>query len=298
MFNKIHFNQLPQSSSQKQGKHIASETIPNSTGNGQSMPSSQPSTPQQSSDSIPLPSPQPEPKPNNDSFSVDDFLAGATTERKQSADTIVDAATGETTQTGYIEQAPAMSEDDAMKETRKLMNMRESGQALGLCYIAEGKLDNNARYKYEPWAKDLLIEAWAPIIQESNLRVNKWIQIIYAEAMGTSPLFFMAFQTKKLRVENDRLREEIMQRNANDAARAAGGYTQPFPANANAVWNRLNYDSEKKWGVDDQGYFIEGKNGFIKVADRKEKPQLTPDVYALLCKWNEKAKIDRIFEIN
>jgi hypothetical protein len=202
-----------------------------------------------------------------DKITVEDFFAGATAERKPSADTVIDDTTGErfTPAPSLVApERPPMEEAESLKEAAKLMDMRETVQALGLNYAADGEIGDWERYKYEPWAKRLLIEAWAPIVQQMNLRVNKWLQVFYAEGMGTAPLVMMTMKARKLRLENEELKRQLYQHQVNEAARAQAASAAPSnsislgaPAPA-GEWDRMNYDSKRKWAVDDNGYFLEG----------------------------------------
>ncbi len=232
-------------------------------------------------------------------------MSRAQEERKASADTVVNPDTGEreVPATAPIATArPEMDETEAAKQAGLLMDMRETAQALGLAYMADGHVKGYEQYKYQAWQKKLLVEAWSPLIQEMGLRVNKFIRVLYAEGISTTPLAVTAAKARSYRLENERLRRQLQQMQAATAAAASRNQQEqaaplaPPPPQAQS-WNRMDYDSARKWEVDDNGFFKEDQNGFIKAADRREKPLLKPEVYQRLIKWNTKERIDRIFNV-
>jgi hypothetical protein len=195
---------------------------------------------------------------------------------------------------------PSMDENEALAETRKLMDMRETGQALLISFVADGSAAGYQKYNYEPWQKDLLVRAWAPIIQSKNLRVNPYLQILYAEGISSGPLFVLMFKNRKIRMENEDLRRQVQQLNREKmqmqqaTAAASPGNEVPPPRNV-----QIRSDIKTLWKVDDNGFFMHGTDKartYIPEPQRKDKPVLTPDNYERLCKHNTKARIDLIFK--
>ena len=230
----------------------------------------------------------------NDFISVDDFLADTVQEAAFSADTVVnEAGTPEVNIDRSIAAGdqPPMDESEAMKQTRTLMDMRETAQSLGLSYIADGSLDGYERYKYETWQKNLLVEAWTPIIQSMGIRVNPWLKVLYAEGISTTPIAVLAFNNRKARLKIEQQAAYIRHLEHENANLKTT--TPPPPSKP------LRNDTKNQWAVDENGYFentIAGK--YIPKATRKEKPDLTPEAYELLCKHNGKDFIDDVFHIN
>lgn len=198
-----------------------------------------------------------------------------------------------------------MSEGEANKEARTILAMRETAQALGLAYLSDGQVDGWEHYKYEPWQMSLLVEAWAPIIQGLNFRVNKWVRVFYAEGVASGPMFLTALKNRKLRLENEALKEEIRQMQRQQAAATAPAPAPAAPPGsilvtppAKPAFDRLNYDSKRMWAVDDNGFFERDHNGdYIPQLKRREKPILKPEVYQRLIKWNSKERVDKIFNV-
>lgn len=193
-----------------------------------------------------------------------------------------------------------MNEAEAQKEARTLMQMRETAQALGLSYLADGGVEGWEQFKYEPWQMQLLVEAWAPIVQGLNFRVNKYVRVLYAEGIASGPMVMTALKARSHRLENERLKEQLyeMQMQQMPAQRAPdNAIMQPAQA-AKPAFDRMNYDSKRMWDVDANGFFTQGADGkYIPQGKRREKPLLKPDIYQRLCKWNGKEKVDRIFNV-
>lgn len=196
--------------------------------------------------------------------------------------------------------APAMTEQDAIKHTRTLMDMRETAQALIIAQIADGKMDEYKKYLYSPWQKELLIDAWAPLIQSAGLTVNPWVKVLYAEGVSTGPLVILTAKNRNLRLENEQLKARIRQMKAQESgevkitATPAANTNIPAPSNL-----QTRYDIKTYWKVDDNGFFEFNIDKVrIPIPHRKVRPQLTPENYRLLCKHNTKERIDRIFKIN
>lgn len=193
-----------------------------------------------------------------------------------------------------------MSEQDALKQTRTLMDMRETGQALLIAQIADGRLDGYKQYCYAPWQKDLLVEAWAPLVQSAGITVNPWIKVMYAEGISTGPLIVLTVKNRNLRMENDRLKAQIRKMEKRDPGevKISGSDTvgSAIPAPPGV---QTRYDIKTFWKVDDNGFFEYNIDKvYIPKPHRKVKPMLTPENYALLCKHNTKERIDRIYKIN
>jgi hypothetical protein len=200
-----------------------------------------------------------------------------------------------------------MSDVDAESNTRTLMTMRETGQAVGLAYLAEGDIEPWERYKYKPFQFELLVKAWMPIVQSTGLKVNKWVNLLFWEGMATGPLAMTALKARQLRLENDRLKEQLYNMQVQQAARdfaAQNNGTGPAATAAQPQqgFNRMNYDSKRAWEVDNNGFFTHGWNGsalkYIEVPKRKEKPLLRPEVYEKLIQFNGKEVIVQIFKVN
>lgn len=266
-----------------QSQKLQLQPIPETTVQNQPPPAYQQQEPQ----SQPEPTDQ-EARQNND-FDAD-LYGNLLGDRKLSADTIVGDDGIPNVQidtTVAANDNPPMDESEAMKHTRTLMDMRETAQSLGLSYIADGSVEYYAKYKYEPWQKNLLIEAWAPLVQSMGLRVNPWIKVLYAEGISTTPLVMLSLNNRKQRIK---IQEQ--------AAVIADLQRQNSELRTAPVMQDLRADTKNQWKVDTDGFFEYTKAGtYIKIKDRKEKPELTPEGYELLCKHNGKDFIDKTFDI-
>lgn len=221
-----------------------------------------------------------------------DLFGEMTGERIFSADIVIDEDTGTPEIIDNLSPAgkgrEPLSESDAMKQTETLMDMRETAQSLALSYIAEGDLSRFEAYKYEPWQKRLLVEAWTPLIQQWGLRVNPFIKILYAEGISTGPIAMLAINNRKQRLRIEEQAQEISRlRNENSSLKTN-----------NIVEFKTRNDAKNLWLVDEAGYFQYTPAGkYIKKDERSEKPDLSPDNYKQLVKYNGKAEIDKIFNI-
>lgn len=216
-------------------------------------------------------------------------------ERKLSADTVVEQQPDGTVQitvpeTTTTATAPAMSESEALKHTRTLMDMRETLQGMGIAWFADGSVKDYHRYDYDSTGKNLLIEAWAPIIQQSGIRVNPFIKVVWAETVATGPLIALMVQNRKYRMDL----EELQQRSArlqreNNALRNQAQAKQP----------EGRPDIKKYWTVDEAGFFDYGLDGkYLLKNIRKERPDFSdPVTVDLLRKYNGAEKVKEVFNV-
>lgn len=229
---------------------------------------------------------------NSEHFdSVDDYLEELAGERKLSADTILDEASG------TIEPHPdapdmdtgpgaeKMTEQEAKSHTRTLIDMRDTIQSMALAFIGDGNLKQYTLYKYQEWQKQLLEDAYSPLISKMGLKVPMGVKILYAEAVTATPLFALAVQNRKYRLENEELKAQLRRKKQKEAAQKT------------AVLRR---DVATLWKIDENGYFTnrnDKKMSYIKAADRNERPGLSDEEYRLLCQHNGKEFVDKVFNI-
>jgi hypothetical protein len=243
--------------------------------------------------------------------SVDDYLPPAPDQGGEGSDGMPEPEEdpqpgfGGGTLEGMGAGTAGMSQDEALEETRKLMDMRQTAQSLAISFVADGTVSGYEKYNYKDWQFNLLVKAWAPIIQAKNLKVNPAIQILYAEGISTGPLFVLMFKNRKIRMENEDLRLQVQRLNREKmelqqaAAEGMPGNTMTAPKNV-----QIRKDIKTLWLVDDNGRFkySTGKDAkthnyrYIPDAERTDKPMLTKDNYTRLCKYNGQNKIDLIFK--
>lgn len=222
--------------------------------------------------------------------STDDYISELTGERKLSADTIINEDTGtiepnpdvdsETTVT-----SEKMTAEEAKSHTRTLIDMRDTVQSMALAFIGDGNFKQYQLYQYQEWQKRLLEDAYAPLISQYNLKVPMGVKILYAEAVTATPLFALAVQNRKYRLENEELKRQLRKKKQKEAAQET------------AVLRR---DVATLWKIDENGFFTnrnDKKMTYIKAIDRTERPGLSAEEYALLCKHNSKDFVDKVFNI-
>lgn len=189
--------------------------------------------------------------------------------------------------------SPGASEDAAMTDiqaraqTKTLIEFRDGVQSFGISWFSDGNLSNAPMYQYKDWQKNKLIDAWTPIVSEYNLKLSPWANVIMTELICTAPMVGLAFQNRKLRIENEKLKAQLQQSETfRESATAAGDYKD------------VRTDSKTKWTIDVDGYFTHTPKGnYIGKPERSEKPQPTPENYELLVKHNGKEFVDKALKI-
>ncbi len=223
--------------------------------------------------------------------SVDDYFQEITGDRKLSADTTINE------DTGTIEPHPdapdmdtgpgaeKMTEQEAKSHTRTLIDMRDTVQAMALAFIGDGNFKQYTLYQYQEWQKQILEDAYSPLISKMGLKVPMGVKILYAEAVTATPLFALAVQNRKYRLENEELKAKLRRQK------------QKEKAESTAVLRR---DVATLWKIDENGYFInrnDKKMSYIKATERTERPGLSDEEYRLLCQHNGKEFVDKVFNI-
>lgn len=233
-------------------------------------------------------------------MSVDDYLNIHEIDSKPSADTVIDEETGVMEQPEALEGGAAsqpLTAPQSLDETATLMDMRETAQAMGIAWYADGDIRAFEQYKYEPWQKKLLIEAWAPLVAQAGLKIGVGPKILYAEAMSSGPLIAMMIKNRKHRKELEAARELIASQNARIAALEGRQSDEPS-AGPSGQAAQQRPDTKKGWQIKDDGTFYFDSSGvYAKKTGPQERPSLNPESYRLLVKHNGKEKVDRIFKI-
>ncbi len=222
---------------------------------------------------------------------VDDYLEELAGERKLSADTIINNDTGtiephpDAPDTGAAPGAEKMTEAEAKSHTRTLIDMRDTIQSMALAFIGDGTLKQYTLYQYQEWQKQLLEDAYSPLISKMGLKVPMGVKILYAESVTATPLFALAVQNRKYRLENEELKAKLRRQKQKEAAQKT------------AVLRR---DVATLWKIDENGYFTnraDKKMSYITQKERTERPGLSDEEYRLLCQHNGKEFVDKVFNI-
>ncbi len=222
------------------------------------------------------PSQEPTPAP-----SVNDFINDMTAAPKLSADTVIDEATGEQTTTTAPSDfdRPKMSEAEALTKVKRFMQLRDFLQSKGLA-MAAGRIEAAEQFKMEQWEIDWYCEVYASMVQDLG-EIPKWVEIVLAEAFIMTPKIIKVFQ---LRAESKKI-EEIRAKQY-DTPQAAATADMP-----------QREDFKKRWEVDKNGFFTHTNRGnYVPGAERKERPIINDQNYALLIKHNDQEYIDKIFK--
>ena len=187
-----------------------------------------------------------------------------------------------------------ISEQTAHDNTKTLIEIRENLQAFGLSYLSEGNIKGFQDYKYKQWEKDLLIDAWRPIVQNMNITVSPWIKVAYSEAIATTPLVNLAMKNRKLRLQNEQYKAEIEQLKNNLNTEEYEAKIMPLTSNT-----ERNPDNKNAWVIDSEGYYTYNAKGnkYFKKEDRKEKCVINPEILPKLIEVNSKETIEKEFGI-
>lgn len=221
---------------------------------------------------------------DNDIINSNAFEESFFQPKKMSVDsTINDNGQIEIDAQNYEEETPTDIDNLSVKT---FIDFRSDLQAYAISQIADGNFNESDKYKYKDWQKNKLIEAWTPIFKNYKVTFSPWINVIMSEAVCTAPLVGLAYQNRKLRIENEKLKKELAKLEAQEPR-----YTPQVEPD--------RPDTKTGWKVDENGYFeYDIFKKYIKKDNRKEKPKLTRENYELLSKHNGKENIDRIFNIN
>lgn len=190
----------------------------------------------------------------------------------------------------------------ALDDTSLLMDLRDSVQALGLAWYSDGFNEieiNQKKYRYTPEQKDMLIEAWSPVIQSNNIKVSPFFRIAVVEAMCSGPLLALAHQNRKYRLELEEAKAKLA------AMLRDKDRQEPIPNDIKTTIKESKKeerrDNKNAWKIDENGYFIYGPDGastsYIQESNRKEKAKLQ-DNYDKLVEVNGKAKVHRAFGLD
>ena len=224
-------------------------------------------------------------------MSYDDFVAEMATDRGYSADTVINEESGlpevDTSLSATTEQREPMSEKEAWDNTEVLFNLRETVQSYGLAWYVDGNFRAASKYDYEAEEKQRLIRAWSRVIGHYRIKVSPWVDVVLTEAVCTGPLIALAYNNRQQRIELEIQRAEIARlRNENATLR-----NDVAPASTRK-------DTKTQWKIDENGFFEYNEaNTYIPKGKRKERPELTEENYALLCKHNGQEFVNEIFKI-
>lgn len=242
---------------------------------------------------------------SNKQIAEDVFLQDVVTPIKPSADTVIDEQTGEE----FIEEKviPGASEPEVeivptkrtLDDTSMLMDVREMAQAVGFAWYSDGFdaiPEKHKQYKYSEAQKAMLVDAWAPIIQKSGIKVSPAFKILMVEGMCSGPLFALAHQNRTYRQELEAAKAKIakmeMEKNSETAERVSTATYSP------KIDERK--DNKNAWKIDAKGLFVfepDGKStSYLSEDKRKVRPYLATD-YDQLVKYNGKELVHQVFNI-
>jgi hypothetical protein len=182
-----------------------------------------------------------------------------------------------------------LEDKTAATNTALFMDIREMVQGGLIAMYADGSIGDWERYKYDDNQKKQLIKAWTPLIQKSGIKVSPWANVLITESMCSAPLVALAFQNRKMRQENDKLRKELIQlriKNNDDPGEIPKGSPR--------------FNNKNAWRIDEKGYFMfksDGKStNYLTQSKRKERPKMPFD-YDMLVKYNDKEFVHKVFEL-
>lgn len=219
----------------------------------------------------------------------DEFLSGVHEEAKYTADTVVHITEdGQKIlevpgKTSVLPSSQPYSEDDAIKNTQILMDIRETVQAYGISWFCDGSISEHVQYLYSKGDKDKLVRAWAPIVQQAGLRVPPMANVLVVEAICSGPIIAMGIQNRKYRMQAEKYKAEL------DAERVKNG-KEPTRG-----------DTQRDWLIHSNGFFQwsnkTGKWIYQPKDSAKERPDISEKgIYERLVKHNPKLDIDSIYK--
>lgn len=203
-----------------------------------------------------------------------------------SADSLINEDGTIETKPQPIESNDGMSDDEARRQTKMLIDFRNSAQSLGISWFSDGDLTNSQAYEYKDWQKNKLVEAWTPIVAQYNLRLSPWANVIMCEMICTGPLVGLAVQNRKLRKQIESLKAQLQK-------------SEEYRKSNEVEFKPVRTDSKTAWTIDQNGYFqYTPKGTYLKKEERNEKPIPTPEAYELLVKHNGKEFVDKALNIS
>jgi hypothetical protein len=232
---------------------------------------------------------QPEPQPTPQQ-TVNDFLADITTEAKPSADTIINEEGIKEPNPVNIEPVKETIDPAAAKnKTERLLKIRDQLQSRLLAFAAR-QPENHKSFELDKWEFDWLVDVYSEIVGEFGT-IPVWVEIILVESCVMGP--------KIMAVLDSRRKEKIIEQQAAEISRLRNeknGFTRnetPSPATGTS-----RPDAKKYWQVNAEGRFLYDINGnYLKDGEAKERPDLTPENYNQLVKYNGLERINKIFNI-
>jgi hypothetical protein len=234
----------------------------------------------------------PTPEEITPTVSPEDYISQLTLgDKKPSADTLVDQQTGEQQQPDSVAKPapvrPKMDATEAKSKTERFLKFRDFLQSRGLAWGA-GDMDKYEEFAMQEWEFAMLADVYNDVILSMGY-IPKWFDIAIAEIMVLAPRIVKVFNHRKLQKKVVQLEAKIkaMESKANNHFQTA--------ADPNADFRT---DLKKWWQVDNEGFFMYDKGGYVTKENKKDKPDVSdPQQYELAIKYNGKEKIDRIFNI-
>lgn len=224
---------------------------------------------------------------------VDSLLQELKAEVKDSADTII-TESGEkiTPEAPTLPNGPEpMAPEMAKSKTERFVKIRDMLQARVLSHIAK-QPEEYKKFQMSAWEIDWLVEVYTDVVGSLG-KIPAWLEIVLAEAVILTPKMMQVFDIRK--------KEMIIQNQAAEIARLKEQHNVNFQPNktADILPGTDRPDSKKYWQVNNSGYFLYDRSGnYVKAGDpAAEKPNLTPEVYSQLVKYNPQETIDKIFNI-
>lgn len=179
-------------------------------------------------------------------------------------------------------ERPPMDDTEARKQAITFMKSREYIQSGAIAWWADGNMQNMERYNYSPKAFNNLVDAWAPVLQQFNIRIPKGVNILFAELYNSGPVFGLMAQNRKMRKQNEAYAKRIQQLEKQVAVAASS-----------------RKPTKTQWKVDKNGYFeYTPANTYIATDDRSERPELTEENYKLLVEHNGADYINKVYNLN
>ena len=222
--------------------------------------------------------------------SVNDFLQDITTEAKPSADTIInDEGIKEPNPVNLDPVRETIDPQEAKNKTERLLKIRDQLQSRLLAFAAR-QPENHKSFTLDKWEFDWLVDVYSEIVGDFGT-IPVWVEILLVESCIMGP--------KIMAVLDSRRKEKIIEQQAAEISRLRNeqnGFQQNETPAPSKGTNRP--DAKKYWQVNAEGRFLYDMHGnYVKDGESKEKPELTPENYNQLVKYNGVERINKIFNI-
>ena len=166
---------------------------------------------------------------------------------------------------------PSLTDAQATAKAQSLIQKRDFVQKFGLSYLADGNTDRAEEFALNSTEFNMLVDLYKPHMGRFG-NPPWWLGFLIVEGFVMGPKIAKILDYRKLRKENDTLREQLQRAHLSASAVAANSA-------ASASGKRLRRrDTKTLWTVDSLGRFVhDTRSKYLKAKDRHERADYNLD---------------------